>query len=110
MVESRRVPGKGRMRPSIDKLSGRVPKNCRISVSTGILYNQCEYRKLVESGRVPGKGRIRVSIENLSGRLPKKGRISVSTEKWWNPGEYREKVESKRVSKICPEEYRKLVE
>ena len=65
---------------------------------------------MVESGRVPGKGRIRVSIENLFGRLPEKGRISVSTEKWWNPGEYRENVEPKRVSKICPEEYRKLVE
>ena len=46
----------------------------------------------------------------MSELVPEMGRISVSIEKRWNPGEYREKVESKRVSKICPEEYRKMVE
>ena len=73
MVESGRVPGKGRIRPSIEKLSRRVPQK---------RSNQCEYRKIVESGRVPGKGRIRPSIEKLSGRVPEKGQISVATEKW----------------------------
>ena len=73
MVESRRVPEKGRIYPSIEKLSHRVPKKGP---------NQCEYRKMVESRRVPGKGRIRASIEKLSRRVPKKGRSSVSTEKW----------------------------
>ena len=34
MVESGRVPGKGRFHASIEKLSRRVPKEGRISVST----------------------------------------------------------------------------
>ena len=108
MVESRRVPGIGRIRASIEKKSGRVPEKGRISVWTEkwenpgeylekvefVLVsknylrdarkesNHCEYRKMVESGRVPGKGRICSSIEKLSGRVPKKGRMSVWTEKW----------------------------
>ena len=73
MVESGRVPGKGRIRVSIDKLSRRVSKKGS---------NLCEYRKMVESRSVPGKGRIRATIEKQSRRVPKKGRISVSTEKW----------------------------
>ena len=64
------------------KLSGRVPKNGRISVTTENLKNPGEYPEKVESSRVPRKGRIRGSIEKLSGRVPKNGRISVSTEKW----------------------------
>ena len=56
MVECRRVPGKGRIRAIIEKLSRRVPKKGS---------NLCEYRKMVESGRVPGKGRIRASVETL---------------------------------------------
>ena len=79
MVESGRVPGKGRICASIEKLSRQVPKK-------------------VESGQVPGKGRIRASIEKLPRQLPKKGRISMSTAKWQNPGQYREKVHSVRVS------------
>ena len=82
MVESGRVPGKGIIRESNEKLSMRVSKNGRISVSTGKWSNQCVYRKMVESGRVLGKGRIRVSTEKLSERAPEKGRINVSTEKW----------------------------
>ena len=74
MVESGRVPGKGRIRASIEKLSWRVPRKVRINAST----------------------------EKLCRRVPEKGRISVSTEKWYNPTEYREKVESLRVSKNCP--------
>ena len=72
MVESGRVPGKGRIRASIEKLSRRVLEKGRMG----------EYRKMVEFGGVPGKGRIRASIEKLSGRVPEKGRISVWTEKW----------------------------
>ena len=63
MVKPGRVPGKGRIRASTEKLSGRVHKNARISVSTG-------------------KGRIRASTEKLSGRVPKNARISVTTGKW----------------------------
>ena len=73
MVESGRVPGNGRIRLSIEKLSRRVPQK---------RSNQCEYRKIVESQRVPEKGRIRPSMEKLSRRVPKKGRSSVSTVTW----------------------------
>ena len=73
MVQSVGVPGKGRIRASIEKLLRRVPKKGKISVST---------RKMEESVRVPGKGRIRTSTEKLSGRVSKNGRISVITAKW----------------------------
>ena len=73
MVESKRAPGQGRIRASIEKLS---------RLSTGKGSNQCEYRKMEESGRVRGKGRIRAIIEKVSRHVPEKGRISVSTEKW----------------------------
>ena len=72
MLESGRVPGKGRIRAIIEKLSWRVPENGRICVST-------------ENGRIrasTGKGRIRPSNEKLSRRVPEKGRICVSIEKW----------------------------
>ena len=80
-VESVRVPengtiqastGKGRIRATIEKLSGRVSEKGRISVNT---------EKWYESGRFLGKGRIRATIENLSGRVSEKGRISVSIGK-----------------------------
>ena len=53
MVESGRVPGKGRIRPTIEKLSGRVSEKGRISVSTRNWWNPGEYREKVESVRVP---------------------------------------------------------
>ena len=52
MVESGRVPGKGRIQASIENLSGGVPKNGRISVSTEKRRNSEEYRENVESVRV----------------------------------------------------------
>ena len=55
-VESGKVPGKGRIRANIEKLSRRVPKKGRINVSTEKYYNLGEYLE--------------------------KGRINVSTEKW----------------------------
>ena len=73
MVESGRVPGKGRIRASIEKT---------VSVNTEKGSNECEYWKMVESERVPTKGRIRASIQKVLGRVPEEGRISVSTEKW----------------------------
>ena len=73
MVESGRVPGKGRIRASTEKF-------VRTSIERG--YNQCEDRKMVESGRVPGKFSIRASTEKLSGLVTEEGTISVSTEKW----------------------------
>ena len=97
MVKSRRVPGKGRIRASNEKLSEQVPKNGRISVSPEkwqtlgeyrekvesvrlskncpVEYRKwvesCEYRKMVESGRVPGKGRNLASTEILSAQVLK---------------------------------------
>ena len=72
MVESGRVPGKGRIR--------EYGKTIQVSTEKG--SNLCEYRKMVESVRVPGKGRISASIEKLFGCVPEKGTINVSTEKW----------------------------
>ena len=95
------VPGKSRIRASIEKLFGWVLKKWS---------NQCDYRKMVESVLLPGKGRNCASIEKLFEWVPEKGPISVSTEKWSNPSEYREKVESVQVSKNCSSEYRKRVQ
>ena len=93
MVESERVPGKGPVHASTEKLFGRVTKNGRISVSTAKWKNLGKYREKVDSVRAP-----------------KNGRICVSTAKWKNPGVYREKVESLGVSKNFPDEYRNMVE
>ena len=73
MVESGRVPKKGRIRAIMEKtLSANTEKGSK----------GCEYRKMVDSRRVPGQGRIRANIEKLSRRVPEKGQIRVSTEKW----------------------------
>ena len=108
MVESGRVPGKGRTPASIEKLPRQVPEKGRIYVSTEKWYNTgehrkkvkservfktvsantgkgsnlCEYQKMIESGRVPRKCTIGVSIEILLRRVPEKARICKSTEKW----------------------------
>ena len=63
MVESGRVPGKGRIRASIEKT---------VLMSTGKGSNECENPKMVESGRVPAKGTICASIEKVSRRVPEK--------------------------------------
>ena len=52
MVESERLTGKGRIRSTTDKLSGRVPQNGRMSVSTAKWWNPGEYREKEESVRV----------------------------------------------------------
>ena len=71
MLESGRVPGKGRIRASVEKLSRRVPK-------------------IVESGRLLEKSKICANTGNLSGGVlengriivvPKIGRIRARTEK-----------------------------
>ena len=49
MIESVRVPRKGRIRASTKKVSGRVSDRGRISVCTGEWYNPSEYREKVES-------------------------------------------------------------
>ena len=49
MVESGRVPGKGRIRATIEKLYRGVSENGRISMSTGKWYNSGEYQEKVES-------------------------------------------------------------
>ena len=52
MESSRSVPGKGRIRASVEKLSQRVSKKGRICVSTEKSQNPGEYREKVESVRV----------------------------------------------------------
>ena len=52
MVESGRVPGKGRIPASIEELSERVPERGRISVTTEKRKNLGAYRKMEESVRV----------------------------------------------------------
>ena len=49
MVESGQVQGKGRIRATLEKLSGRVSEKGRISVSTRKRQNPGEYRETVES-------------------------------------------------------------
>ena len=90
MVESGRVPGKGIIRASIEKLSWRVPEKGRICVSTQKWWNLGEYREKVESLRVlknyPDEYREKIESlgvsKNYLGEYPEKGRIYVSTENW----------------------------
>ena len=56
MVESGRVPGKGRIPTSIENLSRRELENDRICVSTEEWWNPGEYREKVESVRVSKNG------------------------------------------------------
>ena len=66
MVESGRLPGKGRIRESTEKLSGRVSEKCTINVSIGQWKNTGDYREKVESvpllKNCPDKFRKRVEI------------------------------------------------
>ena len=101
MVESGRVPGKGRVPTSIEKLSQRIQEMGRIYVSTD---------KMVESGQVRGTGRIPASIEKLSRRVPKKGRIYVSTDKMVEFGQVPGTGRIPASIENCPGEYRKRVE
>ena len=52
MASSGSVPGEGRIRASVKKLSRRVPENGRISVSTEKWQNRGQYRENVEFVRV----------------------------------------------------------
>ena len=89
MASSGSVPGKGKIRASVEKLSRGEPEKARMGVttqkwhhpgqylenvesvrvskncpgSTGKGSNLCEYPKMASSGSVPGKGRIRASVE-----------------------------------------------
>ena len=55
ILESGPVQGKGRIRASTDKVSGRVSKEGTISVSAAKWYNPVQYREKLESVRVPKK-------------------------------------------------------
>ena len=67
MVESDGVLGKGRIRASIEKVSRRVPEKGRISVSTEKLFNLGEYWEMVESVRVSTtcRGEYRKRVESV---------------------------------------------
>ena len=81
MVESGGVSGKGRIRASIEKLSGRVLKKGRISVSTGKWLNPGQYQEKVESERVSNNcpDEYRKMVESVF--VPENGRIRASTGK-----------------------------
>ena len=55
MVQSGRVSGKARIRPSTEKVSGRVSEEGTICVRTLKFSNPGQYREKVESVRVPKK-------------------------------------------------------
>ena len=67
MVESGGVLGKGRIPASIEKVSRRVPEKGRISVSTEKLFNLGEYWEMVESVRVSTtcRGEYRKRVESV---------------------------------------------
>ena len=100
-MEFGRVPGKGRIPTSIEKLSRQVLENGRVCVRTEKWQNPGEYWEKVESVRVSKNcpGEYRKRVESIG--VPKNGGIPESTGK---------KVESLRVSKNCPGEYRKTIE
>ena len=79
--------GKGIIRASSKKLSGRVPENGIISVNTGKLQNPGEYSEKVESVPVPKN----IADEYLkmveSVLVQKYCRIRGSTRKRYNPYE-----------------------
>ena len=81
MVESGRLPGKGRFRASTEKLSGRVLDKGRMSIITQKWLNPGEYREKVDSVRVakncPDEDLI--GVESVS--IPKNGSIQASTKK-----------------------------
>ena len=81
MVESGWVPGKDRIRASIEKLSGREREKGWISVSTEKWKNPGEYREIVESVRVSKNytDEFRKRFESVW--VPKNGRIRVTTGK-----------------------------
>ena len=81
MASSGSVPGKGRIRASVKKLSRRVPGNGRISVNTEKWYLPRHYREKVESVRVSKNclGEYQKRVESVG--VTKNGIIRVSTGK-----------------------------
>ena len=53
ILEFGRVPAKAGIRASIEKVSGPIQKNGRMSVSTTKVLNPGDYLQKVESARVP---------------------------------------------------------
>ena len=81
MASSGSVPGKGRIRASVKKLSLRVPENGCISVNTEKWYLPIHYRKKVESVRVSKNclGEYKKRVESVG--VTKNGIIRVTTGK-----------------------------
>ena len=81
MASSGSVPGKGRIRAGVEKLSRGVPKKGRICVSTGKWHNSGQYREKVESVRVSKNCLEEYQKRVESVGVPKNGIIRVSTGK-----------------------------
>ena len=92
MVEFVRVPRKGRIPTTIEKLFGWVPEKGPINVSTEKWKNPGEYQEKVESVRVSKNcsDEYRKSLQSVWVR--KNGRIRASTGKRKNPLEYQKTV------------------
>ena len=81
MVECERLLGRGGIRASTEKLSGRVPEKGRISVSFEKWWNPGEYSEKVESVRVPKNIPYEFLKKLESVSVPKNFRISAYTGK-----------------------------
>ena len=81
MVESEQVPGKGRIRASTEKVSGRVTEEGTICVSTQKKYIPGEYREKVEFVQVPKNCPDEYLKTLESVWVPENGRIRASTGK-----------------------------
>ena len=81
MAKFVRVPGKGRVRATIEKVSRRVSEEATISVSTEKWINPCEYRGKVESLQASKKypDDYRKRVQSVC--VPNNGIIRASTGK-----------------------------
>ena len=81
MASSGSVPGKGRIRASVEKLSRQVLEKVRICVSTEKWQNPDQYGEKVESVRVSKNcpGEYLKTVEYVG--VPTNGIIGVSTRK-----------------------------
>ena len=81
MIESGRVPGKGRIHASTEKLSEQIPNNGRFTISTGKWKDSGQNRDKAESVRVPKICPNEYRKMEELGSVPKNDRIRASTGK-----------------------------
>ena len=82
MASSGSVPGKGRIRASVKKMSQRVPENGRISVNTEKWYLPSHYREKVKRDRL-----CLGHKEQRSRKRVTHSHEEIEKEKKWQPKE-----------------------